>query len=230
MPQLGDRMRSSVRVTLEGQLSPTQLGVLAGTIARKRHEQLIADGVLPSAYQRFVNGVENAPETAVRISRTEPGVILYVGSSLANAAIFAKRAAEEASPVVSGTYKASWVIAVDGFVLPSSFDLAKFPVNAREAVIANFTPYAGRMEQTYGLRGGHFTNRSRRRISGGHPRYMVSLIAAEATRSRYQGLKVRRQFVTLSGFAHSGGWEVPYHRRKPPGGTILYPAVLISAH
>src|ERR1044072_9873167 len=86
---LGDMMRNTVRVPVEGRLSPRQLGIVAGTAAKTRHEQLMSEGVVPQNYQRYVNGTVGAPETSLRFTAQAPGEILYKGSSKDAADTFA---------------------------------------------------------------------------------------------------------------------------------------------
>jgi len=132
--QLGDALRKQiVRVKLDGALSPKQLGVLAGTIAKTRHAALVADGKLPEANIRFVDGAQGAAETTVKIAAGKPGIILYKGSSLAQAAAYALEAARQASQrnSKSGTYAASWRIFVNG----QEADEAHVPPNAQEAIV-----------------------------------------------------------------------------------------------
>lgn len=213
MAQLGDALRKQiVRVKLDGALSPKQLGLLAGTIAKTRHATLVADGKLPEANIRFVDGAQGAPETTVKIAAGKPGIILYKGSSLAQAAAYALEAARQASQRISksGTYAASWRIFVNG----QEADEAHVPPNAQEAIVVNITPYARRLEQGTGR-------------GVGRAPYLITEIVARATKARFSGLVVLRKFVSLSG-ASSNRFPVPYHLKRPPGGEMLYPSVVIS--
>jgi hypothetical protein len=246
---LGDNLRKQlVRVKLEGALSPRQLGLLAGTAAKKRHDQLVAAGVLPVASIRYVDGVANAAETAVKITQTKPGIIEYRGSSLTEAALYAWTIVREASGNIpkrasqfpAGTFAKSWRMFIDG----REVDPSRIPqgsaqsaiggvLGANQVIIVNVTPYSRFLEQHVGL------HRQR-------PAYMITEIAQRATKSKFQGLSIRRQFVTLSG-ASSVPFRVPYYlqgregrlavlrnqRRRPRadrlvGSEMTYPAVIIA--
>ena len=215
MPSPGEVFQNRVTVTLNRRLSPQLLGTLVGTIAKTRHEQLIDQGRVPSAFQRYVDGQLGKPETSIRITKDKPGEIIYVGSSLLAAVIFARQLVKEASPVGpgpygAGTYAASWIIAIDGQVYRG--DITKLPPSSTQAIIVNITPFARRLEQSFA-----------RTRSG----YRVTQIVADATKRRFQGLDVRRKFVTLPSISN-GRWQIPYRLKNPPGGEVLYPAVQIE--
>jgi len=212
--QLGDALRKQiVRVKLNGPISPRQLGRLAGTIAKTRHAALVADGKLPEANIRFVDGVQGAPETSVKISVGKPGIIRYEGSSLSQAVAYALKAAREASQRISrsGTYAASWRIFVNG---QEVIDEARIPPNAQEAIVVNITPYSRFLEQAIG--------RGMKRAP-----YLITEIVTRATKSQFSGLMVSRRFVSLSG-ASSNRFPVPYHVERLGGAEMLYPAVVLS--
>lgn len=215
MPSPGEVFQSRVSVTLGRVYSERELGTLIGTIAKTRHEQLIAQGRVSSVFQRYVDGQLGKPETAIRVTRDKPGEIRYVGSSLLAAVIFARQLVKEASPVGpgpygAGTYRDSWIIAIDGQVYRG--DITKLPSNAVQAIIVNITPYARRLEQSFA--------RTR-------PGYRVTQIVADTTKRRFAGLDVRRKFVTLPSISN-GRWQIPYILKNPPGGEVLYPAVQIE--
>ncbi len=214
MAPLGDALRKQiVRVKLDGALSPKQLGKLAGTVAKTRHAALVADGKIPEAHIRFVDGVQGAPETAIKIAAGKPGIIRYEGSSLVQAAAYALKAAREASQRItkSGTYAASWRIFVNGQEI---IDETHIPPDAREAIVVNITPYSRRLEQSVG--------RGQKRAP-----YLITDIVVRATKSRFSGLTVSRRFVSLSG-ASSNRFKVPYHVERLGGAEMLYPSVVIS--
>jgi hypothetical protein len=234
--RLGDGLRNAVfRVKTNGMLSPKQIGLFAGTVAKTRHQQLITQGVLPEASIRYVDGVVNAPETSVKISTTHPGTIEYKGSLLAEAARYAWTIAREASTNIprrasqfpAGTFSQSWRLFVDGRESPPE----KIPATANEIIVVNVAPYSRFLEQHVGAH--------RQRAA-----YMISEIASRATKTRFQGLSVRRQFVTLAGVT-GVPFDVPYYlkgrerrlrlivnaarrRDRGVGAQMLYPAVVIA--
>jgi len=212
---LGDISRR-INVLLEGKLSPAQLGRLAGNYAKQHHDAMVSSGQAPAIYQRFVNGIPDAPETSIRIAPDHPGVILYKGTSLLAAATYALQICREKSvvgpgPYGAGTYRESWVLFADG--RPTSIE--QFPPATEQAIVVNFAPYARRIEE----------RRSRR------PAFQVTQIASDATKARYGGIEVRRQFVTLPGIPMGRAkFQVPYVLQRPPrtGEVMLYPAVVIA--
>ena len=234
--RLGDGLRKAVfRVKLEGALSPKRLGTLAGTVAKIRHQQLVSEGMLPEASIRYVDGVVNAPETSVKISTTHPGTIEYKGSSLAEAARYAWTIAREASTNIpkrasqfpAGTFSQSWRLFVDG----AESQPERIPATANEIIVVNVAPYSRFLEQHVGLH--------QQRAA-----YMISEIASRATKTRFQGLSVQRQFVTLAGVT-GVPFDVPYYlkgrerrrrlianavrrRDRGVGAQMLYPAVVIA--
>jgi len=213
---LGDISRR-INVLLDGKLSPAQLGRFAGNYAKQHHDAMVSSGHAPAVYQRFVNGVLDAPETSIRITPDHPGVILYKGTSLLAAATFALQICREKSvvgpgPYGAGTYRESWVLFADG--RPTSID--QFPPATEQAIVVNYTPYSRKLEMM---------RRSRR------PAFQVTQIAADATKERYGGVAVRRQFVTLPGIPMGRAkFRVPYVLQRPPrtGEIMLYPAVVIA--
>jgi hypothetical protein len=216
MPVLGlENIGRRINVLLDGKLSPAELGKFAGNYAKQHHEEMIIAGRAPAVFQRYVNGVLNAPETSVRFGPGKPGVIEYKGTSLLAAATFALQVARERSvvapgPYGAGTYKAAWVLFADG--QPTSIE--RFPPNAQQAMVVNFTPYSRRLEQ------------ARRR---NRPQYQVTQIVTQLTKARYGGLSIRRQFVQLPPIPSGRQkFQVPYVLQRPPGGQMLYPAVVIE--
>lgn len=219
MPNLGDFLRRQiVRINTDGALSTRQLGVVAGNIAKLRHQQLVQDGQLPEASIRYVDFSVNLPETAVRITKDKPGRIEYVGSTIAQAAFYVWTIANEASRNIpqrrsqfpAGTFARSWRLFADGREAPPS----RIPGQTSQVIVANVTPYSRRLEQAVGLR-------------KQKPAYMITEIATRAAQRKFSGLSIRRQFVSLS--AVSGvPFSVPYHLQRPPGGEMIYPAIVLS--
>jgi len=218
------------RVALRGAISPRMLSQIAGRTVKNLHDAMVEQGHASSIYERIVDGRVGAAETSIKLDleTKRSGVILYRsvgGDSLAAAAALALREAERMSPRLSGAYSRAWIAIVDGVVWEQ--DVTRIPPSAEQVVVANYAPYARRLEQEFGVKGGHFTSRTRRRIKGGHPQYIVTLTVADLVRTRFQGLNVRRRFISMPAFAR-GKFRAPYIRQRSPRGPILYPAVVIE--
>jgi hypothetical protein len=216
---LGDGLQRHIaRITVDGKLSSRQLGIVVGTFAKQRHQQLVDDGKLPEVFVRFVDGSPNVAETSVKITKTKPGVIEYRGSSLVQAATYvylicteaSRNIPQRASQFPAGTFSRSWRIFADG----TEATLQQIPPNTTQIIVVNVTPYSRFLEQHVG-------------VHKQRPAYMVTEIASRAGKRKYAGLSIRRQFVTLPGVA-GVPFAVPYHLRRPPGGEMTYPAVVIS--
>jgi len=216
---LGDGLRTHLlRLTVDGALSPKQLGVLVGTYAKTRHQQLVEQEALPEVWTRYVDGVANVPETQVKITKDHPGKIESRGSTLVQAAAYVWLIATEASRNIpqrpsqfpAGTFAQSWRVFADG----QEVTIERIPARTTEVIIVNVTPYSRFLEQHVGVR--------RQR-----PAYMISEIASRAGKRKFAGLSIRRRFVTLPGVA-GVPFAVPYHLQRPPGGEMTYPAVVIA--
>jgi hypothetical protein len=129
----------TVRVDASTLLPPAERSKLLAEHARRSRDALIRDGRAAPTYQTFVDGREGASEDAVR----PDGRILYVFSTLARAAAFAQAYLVGASPVLSGEFRRSWLLLVDG--ARWTRDPAAIPPGAIVHLV-NTTPYARRLE------------------------------------------------------------------------------------
>jgi len=226
---LADILQSRLNVALRGALTPRVLGQIVGNTVKGLHDAMVSEGKAPSVYQRIVDGRVNAPETSIQLDlqSKRTGTIEYksdAAGSLTAAALAALSEARGQSPRLSGRFAAAWIMMVDDAAWDERRPL---PPETEQVTIVNFAPYSERLEQSIGLRGRHFSSRSRRRLNGPVSPHLTTLNVANTIRSQFQGLVVRRQFITLPPFS-GGTWEVPYVRRRPPGGQILYPSVVIQ--
>lgn len=206
--RLGPDMRRVVQILVDKRMSSGDIQRAVAKTARQSMSDLIGLGVASPIYARFVDGIEGAPEEAVRL---DGGRIEYVFERLAEAAAFALGYCKEMSPRRSGEFAEGWMLVVDGLPWEEAFE--EISPEVTQVIVTNLAPYARRLEQAYGRT---------------DPHYHITESAMQATARRFPGLLVRRQFVSVPGFA-TGLWgTVPYQRKREPRGPITYPAVVIE--
>jgi hypothetical protein len=148
--------------------------------AQVNAQALIDAGRASPRYRKFVNGVENADPTTIRLDGT--GTIAYLFASLNEAAGYALTYAINHSPEKSGRYRASWFLLVNGQPFTGA-DLRDIPLGA-EVVLSNFQPY-------------------HRKIDVGGMRMSVAPQIVEQTRQavlrRYPSITAERKFITIPG-------------------------------
>lgn len=212
-------------MTVSSRLDEKALGMLVGGIARARHRELMEAGRLSRVYRRFVDGQEGVPEEDVNVVQPGGGEILYEGAGIAEAVAFCYEYCRELSPVVTGEFRNAWIVIVDGRAWQGNME----DIEGETALVVNYAPFARKLEQTLGLKGAHWSSKSRQmiRAGGGHPGRMITLMAAAATKENFKGLRISRRFVEIPGGATGTHWPVPYRRQTPPRITMLYPAVEI---
>jgi hypothetical protein len=137
--------------------------------ARRARDTLIREGRAAPTFQTFVDGRAGASEDVVR----PDGRILYVFSTLARAAAFAQAYLVGASPVLSGQFRRSWLLLVNG--ARWSQDPAAIPPGAVVHLV-NTSPYARRLEvgkrRKPGL-GFKLIERARQELQRRHPELTV---------------------------------------------------------
>lgn len=119
-------------------LEPAAISKLLAQTARKALAEAQSSGEAPHGYTRFVNGREGASEEQV----TPPGPIVYLFDWLGPIAEYALAFAEARSPVLSGRFKKSWFVMVNG--IPAT-DFSAIAPDA-ELIITNDQPYARKIE------------------------------------------------------------------------------------
>lgn len=196
----------TARLDVDRLVPPAERARLLAAFARRQRDTLIAEGRAAPTYQTFVDGREGAREEAVR----PDGVIRYVFATTARAAAFALAFLQAASPVLSGRFRRSWVVVVNG--ARWSGNLATIPPGAVVHLL-NTTPYARRIEVG-------------RRDRPGLGFRLVEK-ARQATRKRFPELRVERRFL-----AWEGAYVLKRGRRRKDraaGVAISYPAVEIRS-
>lgn len=108
------------------------------SIAKREHGQVMRTPPQPRSFTRTVDGVEGAREEAV-----EPdGVITYVYPRLDAVVQFALETLFDLSPVLSGTYRSSHQIFLDG---SPATNMATWRPGT-EILISNLQPYARKID------------------------------------------------------------------------------------
>lgn len=203
------------RVTASTLLPQAERARIIARAARGERDGLIRAGQASPQYRTLVDGRDNAPEESIRPG----GAIIYRFNTLGQAAIFALAFARERSPALSGTYRRSWFVAVNGKAWDGN--LNDVPLDAAVWVV-NAAPYHRKIHtgamQTIG-RG-------------------ICDATRQAVRTRFPNMNASIIFADLSGTA--AGWKLPYilqtngggrGRRKDTaaGQPMKYPAVVLTA-
>lgn len=156
-------------------------------------EQEVRAGNTPSSrYERYINGVINAPDSAA----TVPGEIKFNFQFWENVIPFCLDFAVRESPSDSGRYKKSWVALVDGVV----WDAAQAVPRGAIVTITNDQPY-------------------HRKIEVGHTKFNMpdSRIVErmrQAVLKEFRGLlEAQNKMIELTGPVSGHAAEVPYELR-----------------
>ena len=107
--------------------------------AKREHGKIMRADPRPSSFRRFVDGREGAPEEAVKPF----GVIEYHYQRLSEVVQFAMETLFDLSPVLSGRYRHSHTIFVNGVAVS---DLKSWKPTDGEIYIVNPLPYARKIE------------------------------------------------------------------------------------
>lgn len=198
----------SVAIDASRLLPPREQSRLLAAHARRARDALIAEGRAAPGYLTYVDGRLGAAEESVR----PEGAIRYVFSTIARAVAFAQAYAEGASPVLSGAFRRSWIVVVNG--ARWTRDVATIPPDAVVHLV-NTSPYARRLE----------VGRRDRKPGLG---YKLVERTRQQTRQRFPGLAVERRFL-----AWREAWVLKdsqgRRRDRAAGQRITLPAVEIRA-
>ena len=202
-----------IKVATEG-LSQAAVAAELAAFAKEELRKAIASGEASAIYDRYVNGVLDAPEESV----IPPGPILYVFGYWS---LIIRTALEELRrrvPVKTGRYAGGFIVLANGVPVQKYADV---PSDA-EVVIFNARPYTRKMEvgaNTTGKR--HFAN------------------ASQAVNRKFRGTAVSQLiFLNVQSGIHA---DVPYILRgsrsrsarrvrkdRQPGMPITYPALVLN--
>jgi hypothetical protein len=132
--------RATVLVFREQELSQDALSKRLADATRRARDELIEQGKASPRYRTFVDGRESQDVDHVKTA------ILYEFDYLADAIGFLIGYLRTASPVASGRYRDSFMIAIDGRpVRATEFDPTKVPQDA-EVIIYNPQPYSRKVD------------------------------------------------------------------------------------
>jgi hypothetical protein len=133
-------------------------------IAKREHGKVMATAPRPVSFDRFVDGRKGALEEAVKPT----GTIVYTYPRLEVVAQFAMETLFDLSPVLSGKYRASHTLFLNGSAVPNLRDFKP----GDEATISNPVPYSRKIE----------VGKMKMRVPGTS---MVYAKAAKIVRARY---------------------------------------------
>lgn len=185
MARLADFERE-LRVATAG-LEPAAVSRYLAESARKALRNVQASGEAPLSYEVIVNGVRGASEDSVK----PPGPIIYDFSWLPEVAEYGLAFCEARSPVLSGRYKKSWFVLVNGSLWSGGF----IPPDA-ELIITNDQPYSRKIE-----------------IGTIHVRVPPGIVesARQALMRRFGNIiTVERRFIALAGAYQTRKGELTY--------------------
>lgn len=188
-------------------LEPAAINKALARFARAELAKAIGAGASPE-YDRFVNGVPDAPEESVKV----PGVIVY---EFVNWPLVIKAALAELvkrSPRRSGRFASSFIVIAAGRAVATDYSKIK---PGSEIIITNFSPAVRKAE--VGLLG-----IPANRLFAGTARVMT-------TRFR-DSFRFEAKFLDIRAGIHPA---IPYRlkrgsRRSPAGRPIAYPSIVIN--
>lgn len=197
--------------------TPAERSANLAAFAKQELASEIASGDAPPSYTRFVDGIRDAPEEAVRPDR---GVILYAFAIFPEVARAALEYLRANSPEASGAYRDSHFLLVNGAKID---DPDEIPSDADSFMVSNDQPYA-------------------RKIEVGHMQMTVPHLIYDHAHSAIQSLygqvvKVDIAFVELQGgYVLKGRFSRGYRagarqslRKDAQAGTAMtYPTLIIS--
>ncbi|MER9901606.1 hypothetical protein [Mesorhizobium sp. M0130] len=189
-------------------MEPEAIDNALAAFAKAELARVIAEGIASSNYERYVNGVQGAPEEAVK----SPGPIVY---EFVNWPLIINAALQELvrrSPRRSGRYARSFVVVVGGRTVVT--DYSRLRADA-EVIIFNAQPYTRKTETGF---------------NGSGKRHFD--LSKGALNRRFNGaFKFETKYVDVP-----GGIDplAPYKlkrttRRRAAGTPLTYPALVINA-
>lgn len=195
--------------TLDGKVISAELA----KFAKAEVADVIRRGDAPPSYDRWVDGVKDAPEEAVQPN----GVILYQFAIIGEAALYCveflrRRAPQNSDPRNPERISESWWIAVNGVpIRDDSFDPSKVPADA-EVIVFSRLPYARKVDVQQA--GG-------KRLRFSVPPGMYD-DAAQSLRRRYPTLNARRTYRVV------GVRGAPTRSTGRVGRPVELPGVVIT--
>lgn len=130
---LGDVLRRDLK-----EITETELTRLHAEVARQAKQEVIDEAGMEPGVETYVDGRRGASEDSVRPF----GMIAYHFTYWDEVARFALETAEQLSPSLSGAYRTSWFVLVDGEVMQPE----TIPATAEQVFITNDQPYHRKIE------------------------------------------------------------------------------------
>ena len=200
----------SIRLFINDNLTPQAQSRALANFARQDVARLQREGRAALSFTVFVDGRENAPLESVR----PDGRIVYRFNGLSEAIAFALGFVLARSPRLSGDYRKSWFVLVNGLLWRRDFE--DIPTGA-EVAIVNTQPYHRKIDmgsQGAGKIGIEVANRRKAGTSRKRGVYVSIVEAArQETMKRFPGVFAERVFLELP----SGPAPAPYAMR---GGMV----------
>lgn len=212
------KLSQSLSLLIDRAMPETKQRQIAADYARGVRDGLIAKGLASRHYTTEVDGRQGAAEETVRL---DGGRIVYNFSGFARAVEFVLDYLRERSPVLTGEYRRSWVVLVDGALWSRPFE--EIPDTA-EVVVTNDRPFHRLIEAGSNYNRQSLRTETRKNRRTGIERMRVLGATEDAmrlVRERFPEIAARRQFVSLAG----GKPDVPYTTKA--GMTVTYPAVVM---
>lgn len=193
----------SIRLFINDNLTPQAQSRALANFARQDVARLQREGRAALSYTVFVDGRENAPLESVR----PDGRIVYRFNGLSEAIAFALGFVIARSPELSGAYRKSWFVLVNGLLWRRDFQ--DIPSGA-EVAIVNTQPYHRKIDlgsQGTGRIGREVANRRKAGTTRKRGVYVSIVEAArQETMRRFPGVFAERVFLELP----SGPAPAPY--------------------
>lgn len=212
-------------------LEPTEVNRALATFAKQELRAVIASGRASTSYERYVNGVQGAPEEAV----TAPGPIVY---QFVNWPIVIRETLEELrkrAPRKSGRYAGGFMVLVGG---RAALEYKSIPATA-EVVILNVRPYTRKIESGANKTGKRHMEQSKNVLAR---RYRDAFsfdfkfldvsagVHADVPYILKRGSKLRRAAQNRQSPAFRAGEEFLSRRKdRQAGQPITYPSIIINA-
>lgn len=184
----------SVRLFVGKNLSPQARSAALASFARADVARLQREGRAALDYTVWVDGRENAPLESV----SPEGRIIYRFNGIAEATAFALGFCVARSPVLTGAYRKSWFVLVDG--REWSAPLPEIPSGA-EVLVVNTQPYHRKIDmgsQGVGALGREVASRRGPKRKRGAYVSITEACRQELLR-RFPGVSAARVFVELPG-------------------------------
>ncbi len=128
----------SNQFTIAAQKTIAETQKLLVKVAKREHAKVMATAPRPISFSRFVDGRKGATEETVKAN----GTILYTYPRLDLVAQFAMETLVRLSPVLSGQYRNSHTLFLNGAAVSN---LKNFK-SGDEVTISNFVPYSRKIE------------------------------------------------------------------------------------